>query len=189
MLSFYKQYNLAHSVFLTFQSPEKRVHSNHSAKIMDRYKNQFPYHKYETSSEKLFLFTCLYVVYTYTPQSFSQMINHLRNVEKKDVANFVQDIKMYQANLKKDIKFLKENYSDILSKDIILKLYLDDKIKFYTFYFLMLFLGYLDFLKESRIYNVLYRKIKTIFIFLRLKKENILEIKNFIENELKMVLT
>lgn len=185
MLSYYKQYHLAHSVFLTFQKPERKWYSNHKQSIMNKYKNIFPYYKYETYNEKTFLFTCLYIIYTYTPQSFHSMINFLRQVDKKDVANFIYDIKMYKVNIKQNIRFLKENYSDILSYELLVKLYLDKKIKFYTFYFLLLFMHQLDRLKNSRVYGIIYKKIRTIFLFMRLNKESVLEIRNFIENDLK----
>jgi len=180
-MKYYNMYQISHGMFLTFQnSLDKRLlHTNHSKEKIEKFEKFFPVNKFKNKTKETFIVCCLYVLFVKSPSSFHKMIEELKNLDFSEVSDFKQKILNYEKYIKIDIKKIKEK--GFITKEEIINLYLKNEIKFYTLYFYLVFTNQFEDLKKSRVYKLIYKKLKFIMLFLTFKEESKQKIKKMIE--------
>lgn len=181
MLDFNRQYDIANGIFLTYdtQLDYRLLHSKHKGKTRENVKNSFPYQRWESKTRELFVLACMYTIFTKTPSSFRGFLSELREIDMKEVAKFKHKILNYEDYLKKDIRYLLEQFGSSITPEIVLKELMKDNIQFFTAYW------YLYFDKSGftagRTFSHVMRKIKFLMLFLTFKEESVQNIKVLFE--------
>ena len=180
MLSFDRQYDIAHGIFITYDSnlDHRLLHSSHKKKTRENFKNVFPYKKFEGRHKETFVLACLWVMFDKTPSSFHKMLEFLRAVNLKEISAFKHKIVNYIDYMKKDVSYLRENYGKPTPHEV-LKEFANGNIEFYTaWWFLKLFK---DDISYNRVELHIMRRLKFINLFLTFKESSIEKIQNLLE--------
>jgi len=183
-----EQYNIANGIFMMFDkhSPKKIMAVRHSKKKRDEMKMLFPYKKYESYNKSVFILACLYVNFTKMPSSALGSIEFLRDVSLKDIQLFKDSIVQYKKYLKDDLQLLKDVFGTNIAFNEITEYYRTNKIKWYTWYFYLVVSGYdLEKLEKSRINGLLYKKIKTLLIFVSFSQDSMLLVREILTDNLR----
>ena len=180
MLNFYQQYDIAHGIFITYDSNLDRrlLHSKHKQETRDKLKAVFPYRKWESRKKETFVLACVYVIFTKSPSSFRKMVSELRDLDLKEVALFKHRIMSYEKYIAQDVNFLRETYGKPTPEQV-LKEYADKKIQFYTAWWFIKF--YDKEWKPNRTQTHMLRKLKFIHLFLSFKEESVAKIKQTLQ--------
>jgi len=193
MLNYDVQYDIVFGTFLAYDKKlyTKKLHSNHSNEVKEKFRMFFPFSKFEQSTKQVLVGTCLYVILKKPPISFHDMMRKIKDVPFKEVKDFIYSIKSYHENITVDVNHLFRTYGvDIGVSDVFYE-YQKKNIKFYTVWFYIETLGdtrdsIVEELEQSRIYKQLYRQIKTVMCYLEFKKESINSIEMLYNNYLEL---
>jgi len=179
-MKYYDMYQISHGMFLTYQnSLDKRLlHTNHKKTTIEKFEKFFPVEKYKRKTKETFVVCCLYVLFEKSPSSFHKMVDELRNLDFDEVIDFKRKIMNYEHYIKRDVKLIKEK--GYVTKEDIINMYIKKEIMFYTLYFYLKFTNQFESLKNSRVYKVIYKKLKFIMLFITFKKESVEKIKKLI---------
>jgi len=164
---------------LTFDKKLKRpkLKVKHSNEVIQKYALMFPYIKFESTTRNLFISTCLFIMFKRTPSSFYAMMERLRDVDPKDVREFLYEIKSYQQNIQLDIDYIMSIYQNNVDTNDVFNEYQRKKIHFYTLWFYIKSLEKHDpervNFKNSRIHMIIYNKLSSLMLFLKFKPESI----------------
>jgi len=181
VLSFNQQYDIAHGIFITYdtQLDKRLLHSRHKNATRENAKMFFPHQKWEAKTKELFVLSCLYIMFTKTPSSFRALLGELREVDIKDVAQFKHKIINNYDYISKDTQFLKEKYGSSITEQIILKEFIDNNIQFFTAYwFVKLSKG--DWV-PGRTFTHVMRKLNFIMLFLTFKEDAVDKIRGLFD--------
>lgn len=184
-----EQYNIANGIFMMFDkgSLKKIMAVRHSQKKRDEMKSLFPYKKFENYNKSVFILACLYVNFTKMPSSALGSIEFLRDISLKDIQLFKDSIVQYKKYLKDDILLLKNAFGTNISFDEITEYYRTNRIKWYTWYFYLVASGYdLEKLERSRINGILYKKIKTLLVFVSFSQDSMLMVRELMSNSIRI---
>jgi len=177
MLSFNQQYDLAHGIFITYDSQlnYRLLHSKHKHNTRERTKMFFPYQKWENRKKETFVLACVYIMYSKTPSSFRALLDELRELDLKEIARFKHLIMNYRDYISKDVSYLKETYGSSITPETVLQECVKNNIQFYTaHWFLKL---YKKEYSLNRVLKHVKRKIDFVMLFLTFKEESIKTIK------------
>jgi hypothetical protein len=175
MLQGSTQYQISAGIFYCFSNNlKKKLFSvNHSRDVINKRLQRFNYHKFETFALENFFYLSLYSMFKHRPSSLDGLFNYLiEEGSKKEFIKFKTSLKEIPILFKKDIDLISQNYISITDKEL-LKLYRDNSINFYTFYFVLKKLGKLDAYRNSRINGYLIQSIENIFKYVTLSKETL----------------
>jgi hypothetical protein len=181
MLSYNQQYDIAHGIFVTYDSNlnHRLLHSKHKQAAREKLKSFFPYRKWESRRKETFVLACIYVIFTKSPSSFRKMIAELRELDIKDIALFKHKIFSYDEYINKDINYLKEKYGKPTPNEILNE-FVDGKIQFYTAWWFIHF--YKGDWKPNRTQEHILRKLRFIHLFLSFKEESVVKIKHMLQD-------
>lgn len=172
-----EQYDIFHGIFMTFDknATKKSMSVRHGQKKRDEVKAMFPWRQYENYSKSVFILACLYVNFVKMPSSAMAGIEELANVTMKDIQLFKDSIIQYKKYLKDDLHTLIERFGTNVKFDDITNAYRNGDIKWYTWYFYLTVSGYdINKLERSRINGILYKKIRTLLMFVSFSQDSML---------------
>lgn len=186
-MTYDEQYDIFGGIFNTFDksSNKKMMSVRHGRKKRDEVKPMFPYRKYESYTKSVFILACLYVNFVKMPSSVMSAIEELQNVSMKDIQLFKDNIVQYRKYLKDDIHNLINEFGTNVSFEQITETYRNGHIQWYTWYFYLTVSGYdLEELEKSRINGILYKRIKTLLMFVSFSQDSMMLTKNLLSNNL-----
>ena len=187
MLSFDQQYSLANGIFLTFDKnlPIRKMTSNHSIQVKEKAKTYFPYMKYQEWTKERYAIAVIYLMYKKKPPSFKNLIQMLYDLNEKEVNSFKSEIVNYVAHICKDVDFLVQKYKSKPSIEDIFFEYSSNNIKFYTLWFYLKKINAdFEILYESRVKNVILKRIQNLLLFVSFNEEKLKKIDILLKEKL-----
>lgn len=186
-MTYDEMYDVFCGIYNTFDksSPKKLLSVNHGRKKRDDMKPMFPYRHYESYSKSVFILASLYVNFKKMPSSLSSAVEELQNVTMLDIQLFKDNIVQYRKYLQDDIQNLITEFGTNISFEQITETYRNGNIQWYTWYFYLTVSGYdLEKLEKSRINGILYKRIKTLLMFVSFSQDSMLLTKKLMTNNL-----
>lgn len=186
-MTYYEQYDIAFGIFRMFESnsQKKIMGVRHSNKKRDEIKSMFPYKKYEHYQKSVFILACLYVNFTKMPSSAISSIEYLSSTTMSDIKLFKDSIVQYRAYLKDDLALLRSDLGENIKFVDITEYYRNKKIRWYTWYFYILVSGQdIKKIENSRINGLLYKRIKTMLLFVTFSQDSMMLVKDILKNNI-----
>jgi len=188
MLSYYEMYDIVGGIWITFSNKRAKKRSlsvNHSEKTRDDVQSYFPERKYKDWTKENFIIANLYVNFNFSPSSMSKAIEHLTNADEKDIFKFKNELMNYNKFLTEDLDRLKVEDITINSENIMEE-YRNNKIKWFTFYFFMMYFGDLEKYEKSRVNGYLIKKIRKMLMFITFSQKSMSRVKLLINDKIEL---
>lgn len=186
-MTYDEQYDIYHGIFMTFDknSKKKTMAVRHGQKKRDEVKAMFPWRQYEHYTKSVFILACLYVNFVKMPSSAISGIQDLANTSMHDIQLFKDSIIQYKKYLKDDLNKLSQQFGTNVKFDDITNAYRQGEVKWYTWYFYLSVSGQdVNKLERSRINGLLYKKIKSLLLFVSFSQESMLLTKKIMSDNL-----
>ena len=190
MLGYKTQYHILASIYYRFSNLGNNKNSNslsvsHSDKKIENMKRFYKPEKYHTSSKENFIIYCLYTVVFNNITSLHEMMEKLVSYTDEDIKKineFKKSIINYRRNLVYDVQTITERYGKESTPDDIIKLYMENKIQWYTMYFFCKFSNVLEKMKKTRRYGKIFKKLEVLLSYIKLNNDTINIIKECIKD-------
>lgn len=159
-------YALASKIYYTFEDDNNEVSSKviyngtHAERIMSGIGAGL--YKLDKATATIL---CLYVNYKYSPRSLTKMFDYLKTIEVKEITRFKLDLQQYLRTYKNEILKI-ENSVEIIDIRNLIQMYLSKEINFITFYYSIKKFNLEQEVLKSRIYSMLYSKIRPLMLLL-----------------------
>ena len=187
-MTYDEQYDIANGIFMMFEksSQKKILGVRHNRKKRDEMKCMFPHKKYENRNRDVMILACLYVNFTKMPSSAIQSFEYLNELDMMDLQLFKDSLIQYRKYLKDDMEMLKNEYGTNVSFNEVTEKYRRNEIKWYTWYFYLVVSNYdLEKLEKSRINGILYKKIRTMLVFVSFSQDSMLLVREILTENLR----
>ena len=187
-MTYDEQYDIANGIFMMFDKSSKKkiLGVRHSRKKRDEMKGLFPWKKFENRTRDVFILACIYVNFTRMPSSVIQSFELLSEVESKDIQLFKDSLIQYRKYMRDDIEMLKNEYGTNIVFEEVTEKYRKSEIKWYTWYFYIVVSGYdIATLEKSRINGLLYKRIRTILLFVSFSQDSMLMVREILTENLR----
>lgn len=187
-LSYDEMYNISGGIYVAFKNnKDKSVKTftiNHGQKKRESMKVFFPM-GYETWTRENFIIANLYIQFNNSPSSLISSFETLKNTPKQSIMKFKDEILMYRKYLIEDIERIKL-YETKIDANYIINEYVTNKVKWYTFYFYVMYSGLdIGLIEKSRINKFLLIKIKKLLLYVTFSEKSASLIKTLINDSIK----
>lgn len=160
-------YDISVKIYLTFskrlETPLRYI--NHSKKTKEKYFSKIP-SKFTDYSRETLIVINLYLNFYKKPKSINSLFEMFSQIDNNELYSFKQDIKNYKTFLLQDYKYTKDN--QIKDINTLFNLFIQKKIKALSLYYILKKFNLENQIK-SRIFMSIYKDIKILLLFLRLK--------------------
>ena len=185
-LSYNEMYNITAGIYMVFSSPKNNVRTlsvNHRQKKRDTLEAIFPTNDYSNYTRENFIITNLYMQFHSSPSSLIGSIEKLRDIDKKDVWKFKDEIIHYRRYLQEDLNKIKTQEGNNPGLDYMVKEYRNNNIKWYTFYFYLVVSNTdIEELSKSRVNGFLIRKIQKLLLYVTFSEKSMLLVKEILKD-------
>lgn len=166
-----EKYHILSTVHLSFRNGKKIKAVKHPENKMIVSINELP-NTFKHFNKETFSIAVLLCQYTKDPSSIMSLAKRMNEISKEDIYKFRDNILHYKKYLSDDINYLKQKYLVPTTEEICLE-FINNKIKFYTFYFFIINTHKEEDINKSRIYSIIWKKLQGLMLFVRFKEESI----------------
>jgi hypothetical protein len=181
LLNISDQYRIAQGAILTYKNDKNElVKPKGVSKVFSTTHNS---NHYKSFSRGRFLLVCVYLITKHNITNINEFIRHSNNFKNEyhEYEQFINNIKYYQFKVEDDIKYLSKRGKVKDFFEEAFEDYKNEKIHFYTFWFILMFLKRQDFLIKSRVNKIFWKKLRFLMMFFKFDLE-------YMERKIKPIL-